>query len=107
MSLHKITSEKTGSNSTTKLPSRENAVQLNNRFNVLAVDDSADEAELIVLSQGITSPFASLPSTNLLSTPYSIIHVGTNKLPTDTAKTSSTKIRKLAIVNITLPLKSY
>ena len=44
-------------------------MQLNNRFNTLAVNDSVDEAEN-VLSQGANSPFANLPSTNLLSTPY-------------------------------------
>ena len=70
MPVCKITSQKTGSNSTTKLPSRENAIQLNNTFNILAVNDSVDEAEQNVLSRGANLPFANLPSTNLFSTQY-------------------------------------
>ena len=49
--------QKTGSFLITKLRPWENSIQLNNRFNALAVDEqSVHEVELNVLSQGTTLP---------------------------------------------------
>ena len=53
-----------------KLPPGENTIQLNNRFNALAVDESVHEVEPNVLSQGQISPLENPNLTNLLSTPY-------------------------------------
>ena len=54
-----------------KLPPGENTIQLNNRFNALAVNESVHEVEPNVLSQGQISPLENPNLTNLLSTPYS------------------------------------
>ena len=53
-----------------KLPPGENTIQLNNRFNALAVDESVHEVEPNVLSQGQISPLENPNLTNLPSTPY-------------------------------------
>ena len=63
-------SQKTGSYPIAKLPSGENTIPLNNRFNVLAVDESIHEVESNVLSQGQISPPENPNLTNLLSTSY-------------------------------------
>ena len=54
-----------------KLPPGENTIQLNNRFNALAVDESVHEVEPNVVSHGQISPLENPNLTNLLSTPYS------------------------------------